>query len=132
MHTSDCIYVLIFQMTWYINRGDELERSQKLLFSFYRTLDDLSDDSLIFEAILKQCESIIAPVYPDSSIKTNCTMKVDLTGVDRTKFKPRMGISGKQYWDIHYDLVVTIMPAVMKFSLEIKGKEMGSVVAKYD
>ncbi|KAI9647988.1 hypothetical protein NHQ30_002616 [Ciborinia camelliae] len=121
-----------WMMTWYINRGDDLERSQKLLFSFFRTLDDLYNDSLIFATDLQQCESIVAPVYPDTSIKTNCTLTVDLTGVDRTNFKQNVGMNGKPCWDVHFDLVVTIMPAVMKFSLEIKGKEMGSVVAKYD
>jgi hypothetical protein len=33
---------------------------------------------------------------------------------------------------VNFDLVVTMSSAGMKFSLEIKGKEMGTVTAKYE
>lgn len=35
-------------------------------------------------------------------------------------------------WKVIYDLVITLQTAVMKFSLEVNGKELGSVEAKFD
>lgn len=52
--------------------------------------------------------------------------------MDKAQFKRKAGLDGQFYWDVYYDLVVTIQEAVMKFSLEIKGREMGSVEAKYE
>lgn len=34
-------------------------------------------------------------------------------------------------WEVHYDLVITLESALMKFALEIDGKSMGSVEAKF-
>ena len=39
---------------------------------------------------------------------------------------------GSTYYDVYFDLVVTLSSAVMKFSAEVSGKEVGSVIAKYD
>jgi hypothetical protein len=120
-------------MTWYIRRGEDLKRTEKLRFSFYRSLHDgFDDDDLIFRDELLQCESDEAPVHPGPMVTVNCVLEADLTGVDRSSFKKKVGMHGATYWNVEYDLVVTMMPAMMKFSLEIKGKEMGSVAAKYD
>lgn len=35
-------------------------------------------------------------------------------------------------YDVSFDLCVTLESAIMKFSMEINGKEMGSVYANYD
>ncbi|KAM0151655.1 hypothetical protein ACHAPG_008112 [Botrytis cinerea] len=120
-------------MTWYIHRGEDLKRDQKLKFPFYRTIEGaITNSALIFREHLLQCESTAAPVYPGITIKQNCILTADLSGVDRSTFKQRTSVRGTPCWDVHYDLVVTVSSAVMKFSLEIKGKEIGSVEAKYD
>ncbi|EMR81826.1 putative hsp70 protein [Botrytis cinerea BcDW1] len=120
-------------MTWYIHRGEDLGRDQKLKFPFYRTIEGaITNSALIFREHLLQCESTAAPVYPGITIKQNCILTADLSGVDRSTFKQRTSVRGTPCWDVHYDLVVTVSSAVMKFSLEIKGKEIGSVEAKYD
>ncbi|CAD6442291.1 4da1ac85-6fa7-4ad0-9ca3-7b273f1d7897 [Sclerotinia trifoliorum] len=119
------------RMTWYIRRGDTLGHSHKIRFPFYRTLQDLSDESLQFLVSLKQCELIEAPDHPDSTVEANCQLVVDLRNVERDTFQKKRGMYGDWCWDVHYDLVVISMPAIMKFSLEHRGKEMGSVKAKY-
>lgn len=120
-------------MTWYIHRGEDLSRDQRLHFSFYRTIEGaITNRALVFREHLLQCESTAAPVHPGITVKQNCVLTVDLSGVDRSTFKQRTSILGTPCWDVHYDLVVAVSSAVMKFSLEIKGKKMGSVEAKYD
>ncbi|TGO25935.1 hypothetical protein BPAE_0069g00070 [Botrytis paeoniae] len=120
-------------MTWYIHRGEDLRRDQKLHFSFYRTIEGaITNSALVFREHLLQCESTAAPVHPGITVKQNCVLKADLSGVGRSTFKQRTSVLGTPCWDVHYDLVVAVSSAVMKFSLEIKGKEMGSVEAKYD
>jgi hypothetical protein len=87
----------------------------------------------MFKDTLHMSEHIEQPRYPDHpSIKTNCKMTADLRKVDKAKFEREVGHDGKRYDIIDYDLVVTLQPAVMKFSLEIDGEEMGSVAAKYE
>ncbi|TEY57363.1 hypothetical protein BOTCAL_0220g00160 [Botryotinia calthae] len=120
------------RMTWYIQRGEDLQRPQKICFSFYRVLHSLSDEDLMFKKSLHHCELISAPVRPDPTVVVNCSLQVDLRGVERTKFRERIDILGVQCWDVHFDLVVTINSAIMMFSLEYNGEEMGSVEAKYD
>jgi hypothetical protein len=121
-------------MTWYITKGDDLERGQKIRFPFCRSLLEGFDDShLMFHSTLYQSENTTAPLHPSkTATKTNCVLISDLTKVDRSHFKRKTGIHGLTYYQISYDLTVTMQPANMKFALEIDGEEMGSVEANYD
>jgi hypothetical protein len=122
-------------MTWYINTGDDLVRSHPIRFPFCRTLPDgYSSSQLIFKTNLLQSEAKIAPIYPSSSATpTNCTLTADLTSVDPNTFKKKLGVEDKkEYWEVHYDICITVQPAVMRFSLEVQRKEMGSMEARYD
>jgi hypothetical protein len=58
-------------------------------------------------------------------------MVTDFSKVSKSKFKARTGKNGRQYYRIGYDLVITLKTAVMKFTAEINGKQMGSIEAKY-
>ncbi|KAF5872053.1 putative hsp70 protein [Botrytis fragariae] len=120
------------RMTWYIQRGEDLQRPQKIHFSFYRVLHSLSDETLMFKENLHHCELVSAPVRPDPTVAINCSLQVDLRGVDRTTIRKRIDRFGDQCWDVYFDLVVTVDSAIMMFSLEYNGEEMGSVKAKYD
>jgi hypothetical protein len=51
--------------------------------------------------------------------------------MDRSLLREVVGVDGKNYVDVNYSLVVTLSSAIMKFSLEVKGKEIGSVTAEY-
>ncbi|ESZ93131.1 hypothetical protein SBOR_6503 [Sclerotinia borealis F-4128] len=118
------------KMTWYIYRGEDLKRDQKIRFPFYRALEgSVTDRNLIFTETLLQCESADAPIYPGPTITPNCTLEADLRSVDRATFRARTSLLGTPCWDVHFDLVVTVASAVMKFSLEVNGEEMGSVEA---
>jgi len=120
-------------MTWYILKGEDLKREQKINFPFYRTLPETyTPDQLIFQDELIQSENKLAPTHPSrSATKINCVLTADLTKVDRSQFKRRVGHDGGVYYDIFYELAVTMQPANMKFALEMNGKEMGSVDANY-
>ena len=123
------------QMTWCIFQGEDLKRDQRVVFPFYRNLDEgFNDSSLIFVTELMHCETLHAPRYPDKNVtKRNCILTADLTTVDRRLFKqvPLADGTGHGY-EVYFDLVVTIKAAMMKFSLEVAGKEMGSVAVVYE
>lgn len=71
--------------------------------------------------------------YPSANAtKINCKLIADLREVDRSQFTKCTGVDGLTYYDIHYNLVITMLPAMMKFSCEVRGKEVGSVSASYD
>ncbi|KAF8861505.1 Hsp70 family protein-like protein [Acephala macrosclerotiorum] len=120
--------------TWYVTRGQDLKRDHTIRFSFYRSLaDGYSNNQLVFTDELFQSESKLAPMHPSSATtKVNCTLTADLRTVNRNKFKKSIGADGATYYQVHYELAITIQSAMMKFSLEIDGKEMGTVNAKYD
>lgn len=122
-------------MTWYIFQGEDLKRDQRIVFPFYRVLDEgFSSKSLIFSDDLIHCESPVAPRWPEIDVtKRNCTLVSDLRSVSRRTFKKVPLWDGTGYgYEIDYNLVVTTEAAVMKFSLEVDGKEMGSVAAVYE
>lgn len=121
-------------MTWYIHRGEDLQRDQKIVFSFYRSLpQDYSPSALIFTDNLLECSLDQAPKYPRTgSTMMNCKLTADLTGVGKHHFESKVGLDGTPYVDVSYELVVSTKTAIMKFSLEVDGEEMGSVEASYD
>ena len=121
-------------MTWYIEKGDDLQTEQKIRFPFYRRLSqDFDDEDLIFFDVLYSDDSARPNRHPkDNIVKPNCTLSADLTSLDRSKLKGKVCSDGKTYVDVHYELVVSLKSALMKFSLEIKGEEFGSVAAKYE
>ncbi|KAL2066732.1 hypothetical protein VTL71DRAFT_2804 [Oculimacula yallundae] len=121
------------KMTWFIERGDDIERDQTIRFPFYRRLPEgFSPSSLVFYDTLYQNESKTAPTHRwRSETKSNCSLKADLTNVDRNIFPRFMGVDNIVYYDVTYDLAITMKSAVMKFSLEMGGIEMGTVDAEY-
>lgn len=120
--------------TWYITRGQDLKRDQTIRFPFYRSLaEGFSDRQLVFYDRLIQSEDKTPPRHPaPTSTKSNCTLTADLRSVNRSKFEKNIGRDGVTYHQVHYELAIKIESAVMKFSLEIDGQEMGTVNAKYD
>ena len=121
-------------MTWYIEKGEDLQRDNQIVFPFYRRLHQgFSDAQLLFTDSLLSDDSARANRYPkEGAVKTNCTLTSDLRSIDRSLLQRKFGADGKSYFDVHYDLVVTLKSAQMRFSLEIKGQEFGSVNATYE
>jgi hypothetical protein len=121
-------------MTWYIGKGEDLQREQKICFPFFRRLShDFQESDLVFTDTLYSDESVRANMYPkEGVVKPICTLSADLKSIDRSMLKTKTCADGKIYVDVNYDLVVSLKSAQMRFSLEIKGKEFGSVAAKYE
>ena len=122
------------QMKWYIYQNEDLERDNHISMGFYRTLSagyDASD--LIFKDDLLTSEEMLPPTYPGSKVtKRYCTLRSDLTGCNKSNFQEREGDDGQTYYDINYHLTLTTVSAGFRFALEIDGKEMGSVEAKFE
>ncbi|KAK5223509.1 hypothetical protein LTR72_004895 [Exophiala xenobiotica] len=124
----------VSKMTWYIEKGEDLQRDNKIVFPFFRRLSpEFPDTHLVFTDTLYSDESARANPYPkEGAVKKNCTLTADLRSINRSLLQNKVGADGKSYVDVNYDLVVTLKSAQMRFSLEVKGKEFGSVNAKYD
>lgn len=120
------------QMTWYIHKGEDLKRDHCVKFEFYHSIRvDCSPEEFIFNEKLSYSEADTAPTYPEDSVKTLCKLRADLRQVDKSSFEQKQGPDGKMYFRIHFDLVVSTATALLKFSFEIGGKEMGSAMATY-
>jgi len=123
----------ILKMTWYIFQGDDIERDQEIKFRFYRAIkSDYTENDLIFEDELIQSEAINPPKYPgQGATKANCNLTADFRKVPNTQFHSEVDKNGRGYYEVHYDLVVTLKTASMRFSAQIDGRDVGSVDAKY-
>lgn len=119
-------------MFWYINKGEDLKRDQRVKFRFYRAIgNDHRPHELIFNQELLYSDTDRAPAYPEASVKTLCKLRADLRQVDKSSFQQKVGVDGNTYFKVLFDLVVCTTAAHLKFSLEIEGKEMGVVDATY-
>jgi hypothetical protein len=112
-------------MTWYVKRADDTKGHQQVRFTFLRILpENYNDFDLVFTDKLLQSDDEKPPIYPSvGNIQTNCILTADLRSVDHSLFKEVMGVDRKLYFEIQYDLVVTMQSGAMKFSLEIDGQE---------
>ena len=121
-------------MTWFIFKGDDLKRDQSVRFPFYRQLSKGYETCrLVFQDELMMDDSLLPSPHPKQGVTSvNCVLTADLRKVDASKFKDFEGKDGVAYVRVQYDLVVSVASAIMRFSLEIDGEEMGSVAANYD
>jgi hypothetical protein len=124
----------VYTMTWYINIGDDLRRDQTIKFPFYRSIpENYKPSDLIFDDQLYECADPAAPRHRSKGQKIglNCSLKTNLQDVPRSKFERKIDTSGNAYYDVNYDLVISVDSALMSFSLEFDGKKFGTVEAKF-
>ncbi|KAG6088700.1 hypothetical protein E4U15_005345 [Claviceps sp. LM218 group G6] len=121
-------------MDWFIVTGDDILRDQRFQIVLEFDFDDINDSSALTPtSSLWQCEDRIAPPHPSKAKKLdrNCNVTADLTGVPKHKFHPQRDTRGKLYYTLDITLVVTLKSAVMTFSMEVDGEEMGSAEVDY-
>ncbi|KAH7139869.1 Hsp70 family protein-like protein [Dactylonectria estremocensis] len=112
-------------MTWYIYKDEDLRRDQTIKFPFFRTIEQAyNPQDLIFCDTLWECGDRVAPDHrcKGEKIKSNCVVTSDLREIDASNFTRKM---------VHYDLVISVASANLNFSLEVKGKAMGSMQVQY-
>ncbi|KAG6321238.1 hypothetical protein E4U44_005360 [Claviceps purpurea] len=124
-------------MKWFIETGETILRDQRfemmLEFHFeniYNTVD------FIRSYDLWQCEDKYAPdapIHPGKAtkLKRNCSVTADLRSVPKDKFARKSDKTGKSYYALNINLVMTFKSAVMTFSMEVDGEEMGSTEVDY-
>ncbi|KAI9748615.1 MAG: hypothetical protein M1835_001753 [Candelina submexicana] len=115
-------------------QGDSLSRPRKISFPFYRQFSaNLRDDELIITNRLLECSITTQPIHPTKGVViTNCILIVDLSAVPRHLFRKKTRYTDEAtYYELHYNLMVTIQSAPMLFSLEVGGKAYGQVTAEY-
>ncbi|KAF2464026.1 uncharacterized protein BDR25DRAFT_319451 [Lindgomyces ingoldianus] len=118
-------------MTWFINKGDDLERDRAITHPFYRTFDlDMDDDDYIIYTELMMCASDRAPKYPGKSVQRNSKLRVDLSDIPKDQFKKVSGRDGP-HLKLNYKLLVKVEGARLVFAFECAGKEYASVEADF-
>ncbi|KAG6116280.1 hypothetical protein E4U14_000333 [Claviceps sp. LM454 group G7] len=114
--------------------GDDILRDQRFEIVIKFDFDDINGSSALTRTYsLWQCEDRIAPPHPSKAKKLdrNCTVTADLTGVPKHNFHPERDTEGKLYYTLDINLVVALKSAVMTFSMEVDGEEMGSAEVDY-
>ncbi|KAG6170156.1 hypothetical protein E4U51_001083 [Claviceps purpurea] len=122
------------KMEWFIKTGDNILRDQRFEIQMEFAFDDIHDaGTLIYTHPLWQCEDNVAPSYPSKGNKlaVNCHVTADLRGVPKDKFIPRIDKEETIYHVLNINLVMTFKSAVMTFSMEVDGEEMGSTEVDY-
>ncbi|KAG6114576.1 hypothetical protein E4U13_003294 [Claviceps humidiphila] len=122
------------KMEWFIKTGDNILRDQRFEIQMEFAFDDIHDaGTLIYTHPLWQCEDNVAPPYPSKGNKlaVNCHVTADLRGVPKDKFIPRIDKEETIYHVLNINLVMAFKSAVMTFSMEVDGEEMGSTEVDY-
>ncbi|KAI9764080.1 MAG: hypothetical protein M1840_008884 [Geoglossum simile] len=122
------------KMTWYITRGDDLQRDKIIEFPFYRKIyGGFSPEDLIFEEQLISSDAISPPKYPKEGLtKSICTLIADFRNVPITEFGYSTAGDNRVCITIQYKLALTIGSASMAFTLEVNKRRLGIVNVKYD
>ncbi|KAG5935632.1 hypothetical protein E4U59_005509 [Claviceps monticola] len=124
-------------MKWFIETGETILRDQRfeimLEFHFENIYNSVN---FIRSYDLWQCEDKYAPdapIHPAKAVKLkrNCSVTADLRSVPKDKFTRKSDKSGKSYYALNINLVMTFKSAVMTFSMEVDGEEMGSTEVDY-
>ncbi|KAG6088705.1 hypothetical protein E4U15_005350 [Claviceps sp. LM218 group G6] len=125
---------MVDQMGWFIKTGDNILCDQRFDIPLISNFDDIHClGDLTRTYILWQCEDKFAPFHPSKAkkLRRNCTVTVDLRHVAKGKFIPKIDTKGKLYYDLYVNLIMTYKSAVMTFSIEVDGEEMGSTEVDY-
>ncbi|KAK8073653.1 hsp70 protein [Apiospora phragmitis] len=119
------------RMRWHITKGQEL-KEEKVKIHFIKMIDNPYDRSdLDIEHTLFFSKAPSPQVYPDNKVIKCCIVKAFLWAARHTMKRIPVGANGKPYWTISYDVVVAAK-ASLEFSVEINGKEYGSIEASYE
>ncbi|KAK1835325.1 hypothetical protein QBC39DRAFT_274984 [Podospora conica] len=134
IHDADCL----LRMAWLIEIGHNIQRDQQIRSKGHRFLKEgYQPSDLVFTEELIECSDMEAPTHFDKgdNIRPNCSLEWDARSLPQEKFEKRYKDLCADFCDsyaIPYDFVIEIKSAVMKFSVEMDGENMGSVEAKYD
>ncbi|KAG6141552.1 hypothetical protein E4U38_006670 [Claviceps purpurea] len=126
--------MIVDQMGWFIQTGDNILCDQRFDIPLESYFDDIhSPGDLVRTYSLWQCEDKLAPFHPSKAKKLlrNCTVTADLRHVAKRKFIPSTDIKGKLFYKLCFSLIMTYKSAVMTFSIEVDGEEMGSTEVDY-
>lgn len=123
-------------MKWYIHKGDDLERAKPIEFDFVMKFpDDPGPEDRQMQTVLYECGLDSAPLHPGDSLKSNCTLKTDLTILPENCFNRRLRLDDKgnmlRWKELQFKLVITSQSGPMLFSISCRGKEYGAVTTTY-
>ncbi|KAG6024262.1 hypothetical protein E4U40_003410 [Claviceps sp. LM458 group G5] len=121
-------------MKWFIKTGETILRDQRFEMMLEFHFENIyNSKDFIRNYDLWQCEDEDAPIHPAKAtkLKRNCSVTADLTGVPKDKFTRKSDKTGKAYYALNINLVMTFKSAVMTFSMEVDGEEMGSTEVDY-
>ncbi|KAG5953321.1 hypothetical protein E4U53_006055 [Claviceps sorghi] len=119
-------------MAWYIFKGNDILRDQRIKIRMCHEVDDIHE-ARKHTIKLWECEDETAPTHPSKAktLRSNCNVTADLRNVPKDKFQPIIACSLKQSYIIFLDFIVTLKSAVMTFSVEVDGEEVGSAEVDY-
>jgi hypothetical protein len=111
-------------MQWYIYKGDDLVRGRLIELHFCMDFpeDPSPEDLQHGKFVLFECPHPTAPRHPGSFLKTNCTLRPDLSIVPREHFEKmsRIDENGEtfKWWVLYYKIIVTVQSGPMLFSID--------------
>ena len=78
---------------------------------------------------LTACSAIIFSILP--AVSKVCKLESDLSKIPKAVFKKCENSNGLEYYDVHYDLVLTPLSASLMFELEFNSLPYGTVRSSY-
>jgi len=120
-----CFFVT--KPVWFIKEGDVILPGMRIEIPCRQKLpSDFGPDSLILKQEIVECTAILDNNWPEKgTMRLNCTLTMDLKTVPFHELR--------EFKDfIEYKLIVKNRSQTLDFSVEINGKEIGSVTSYED
>ncbi|KOS48576.1 hypothetical protein ACN38_g441 [Penicillium nordicum] len=125
---AEGIYKAKNQMSWYIEKGEEIMRASPIRKEFYRTYTKREDfPPSSFEVQIYQCENERPPKRLTSpGVTLHSTINFHLTGFEYDELESHKGPGGQRCKRFHYTLEMVPSGASTEISIECEGKRVGS------
>ena len=126
------------KLQWYIKRNQVIAQTAVITFPFMRMVqipDAGAAPYLRFVDELLSCDLDTAPDYKfrnPNAITNVCTVHSDLSGITLSKFTLKTNSNGQKYYQLCFDMAMTIVDEVIKFELKYKGESYGVVTTRFD
>lgn len=117
------------QIKWYIAKGTEMSEDESIAFPFYITFEDHHSRVLVDELVC--CQETFPPKCIDSTVKTVCKLRSDLTNVPKSMYTKGRNSKDVEYEGLHFTMEMTVLSASLLFELSVDGVRYGEVTADF-
>lgn len=122
------------QISWHVQRGDDLPTETPVLLGFYRTWNfhDTVPEYTNISIIVSDAIEAPDEYEQDTDTRVLCKLKVNLGSVERKHFREHINSTGIRYRSLTYKIGLSVRSGAIIFDLRVGGVVLGSVKVDFE